>query len=699
MPTTEPLRSVSDEPERLDPRFSPHDIDRRIYELRLRRVRLRLDLALSRAAARPVAAEDRERSEAELVTVEAELESACREGGATRREAHLQRVLELDDEELDLLWTVAAVAADPMAAPRAQVLSGGEARRGASVSLHATIAELGERSARDLALGLAVGEANPALRYQMMWPAERGVGPALAPLAVASRVLAFLAGSDELDEVLTQAGGIVVPPVAPLLDDEQRGLVARTAQALAATEPVLVKLSGSEGTGRRSAAAMAARTIGRMVLALDVRRLAPSMPALHEALAALLRECVLGGSIPLLLGVEDWTGATPDVAERRRAVARALEALPGPVVLVSSTTDEGEELAVRGRRVLRLGWPAPEVAQRQALWRRALGSTPAAEDSEDELGSIALRYRLGPGGIEHAVATARLLAETRGSDVLPTPRELVEGVRSNIVESLGGLARRVEVRQRWDDLVLQPDVLDQVRALIARVRHGHRVFERWGFARNLPRGLGTAALFSGPPGTGKTMVAGLIAGELDLDLYQVDLSKVVSKWVGETEKQLARIFEAAEAGHALLLFDEADSLFARRTEVKSAIDRYANLEVNYLLQRVESFGGMALLTTNLDSSIDPALRRRLAAHIHFWPPSEPERVALWRGMLPPDAPLADGIDLPALARRYREMTGANIRNAAIAAAFLAAAEETPITQAILDRAAKGEYRAMGHLVD
>jgi SpoVK/Ycf46/Vps4 family AAA+-type ATPase len=248
--------------------------------------------------------------------------------------------------------------------------------------------------------------------------------------------------------------------------------------------------------------------------------------------------------------------------------------------------------------------------------------------------------------------------------------------------------------------VLPADTLDQVRSLIARVRYAPQVLDDWGFDRKLARGSGVAALFSGPPGTGKTMVAGLLARALDLELYQVDLSQVVSKWVGETEKQLARIFDAAEAGHALLLFDEADALFARRTDVKSAVDRYANLEVNYLLQRIESFGGIVVLTTNLDTSIDPALRRRLAAHIVFWRPEVAERAALFRKMLPPEAPVAADVDLEALARAYKEMTGANIRNAVIAAAFLAAAEgAAAITQEHLERAAKGEYRAMGRVSD
>ncbi|MCW5803157.1 MAG: ATP-binding protein, partial [Deltaproteobacteria bacterium] len=279
--------------------------------------------------------------------------------------------------------------------------------------------------------------------------------------------------------------------------------------------------------------------------------------------------------------------------------------------------------------------------------------------------------------------------------------ELRAGLRHNIAERMGGLADRIEVTQTWDDLVLADDLRDQVVALIGRVRHAHQVLDTWGYRRRIARGAGTAALFSGPPGTGKTMVAGLIARELDLELYQVDLSKVVSKWVGETEKNLGRVFDAAEEGHALLLFDEADALFGQRSSnVGGANDRYANLEVNYLLQRVEAFGGIAILTTNLESAIDTALIRRLAAHVVFATPDEDERARLWRHQTTTGtAPIAASADHDHLARAFPKMSGANIRNAAVAAAFLAASDGSPtITQDHLLRAAHAEYRSMGHMV-
>jgi SpoVK/Ycf46/Vps4 family AAA+-type ATPase len=299
--------------------------------------------------------------------------------------------------------------------------------------------------------------------------------------------------------------------------------------------------------------------------------------------------------------------------------------------------------------------------------------------------------------IQRAVASVRAQYGTRTLDAT----DLAHGLRHNIAEDLGGLAHPVAVTQSWADLVLSDDTRDHIQALIARVRHAHHVLNDWSYRSKIARGTGVPALFSGPPGTGKTMVAGLIARELDLELYQVDLSQVVSKWIGETEKQLARVFDAAEQGHALLLFDEADALFGKRTaDVKGAVDRYANLEVNYLLQRVEAFGGITILTTNLDTAIDTALKRRLAAHIVFELPDDDERTTLWsRLVTTPDAPLAKDLDFDALARMFPKMSGAHIRNAALAAAFLAAADQSKtITQQHLIRAGRAEYRSMGHVL-
>jgi SpoVK/Ycf46/Vps4 family AAA+-type ATPase len=237
---------------------------------------------------------------------------------------------------------------------------------------------------------------------------------------------------------------------------------------------------------------------------------------------------------------------------------------------------------------------------------------------------------------------------------------------------------------------------DSVRELIGRARHQRTVFEDWGYDRRITSARGLTALFYGPPGTGKTLVAGLIARELGLELWRIDLARVMSKWLGETEKNLAEVFDAAEEGQVMLLFDEADSLFAKRTEVKSSNDRYANLEVNYLLQRLDSFEGVAVLTTNLEGSVDSAFKRRLSMRLYFPFPDEELRAELWAAHVPPEVPCAGDLDFADLARRF-PLSGGYIRNSALRAAFLAAQEQRPLAQDHLVRAVQLEYRELGKI--
>jgi SpoVK/Ycf46/Vps4 family AAA+-type ATPase len=229
------------------------------------------------------------------------------------------------------------------------------------------------------------------------------------------------------------------------------------------------------------------------------------------------------------------------------------------------------------------------------------------------------------------------------------------------------------------------------------LRYSDRVFDEWGFAGRFPYGKGLLCLFSGPPGTGKTMAAGVIAREIGVDLFQVDLSAVVSKWIGETEKTLARIFDEAQRAQAALLFDEADSLFGRRTEQKTSTDRYGNLEVNYLLQRVENYEGLVILTSNFEQNIDEAFKRRLRFSIHFPFPDAEARARIWRVLLPSEANVADDIDFDEVAERF-DLAGGNIKNAVLRAAFDAAQSECAIGREQLIRAALEEYRGMGKLV-
>jgi ATP-dependent 26S proteasome regulatory subunit len=371
-----------------------------------------------------------------------------------------------------------------------------------------------------------------------------------------------------------------------------------------------------------------------------------------------------------------------------------LDAITDRLDLVEDTFD-GPILATSSGRVARR-WRRPPVivelpvlatAQRARLWRRALpDATP------DDATLLATMYPLAPALVR---AAARAAVEQRRDGVL-RPVHIAAGIRAVLDDRLTGLATRVEVTQTWDDVVLPDDQAAGVLELMARIRRRPRVLEDWGFADKLGRGLGIVALFSGPPGTGKTMTAGLVARSLGVELYRVDVSKVVSKWIGETEKNLAALFDAAEAGHAMLLFDEADALFGKRTEVRTSNDRHANQEINYLLQRIESFDGVCVLTTNHDAALDEAFRRRIAIHVRFPLPSVDERRRLWTSLLPARAPRVEDLGIDRLADTY-VMSGGHIRNAVLRAAFLAADEDVAITAQHLQTAARLEYEAIGKL--
>ncbi|MCW5801190.1 MAG: ATP-binding protein, partial [Deltaproteobacteria bacterium] len=284
--------------------------------------------------------------------------------------------------------------------------------------------------------------------------------------------------------------------------------------------------------------------------------------------------------------------------------------------------------------------------------------------------------------------TARL-----GGDVAALVDEIA---RQHVATRLARVATHVTRLPRWEHVTLPDDIKDSVRELVGRARWQRTVYEDWGMGRTITSARGLTALFYGPPGTGKTLVAGLVARELGLELWRIDLARVMSKWLGETEKNLSEVFDAAEEGQIMLLFDEADSLFAKRTEVKSSNDRYANLEVNYLLQRLDAFEGVAVLTTNLEGSVDEAFKRRLSMRLYFPFPDEEMRAQLWAAHVPHELPVEGRLDFVDLARRF-PMSGGYIRNSALRAAFLAAQEQRPLSHDHLVRAVLLEYREVGKL--
>ena len=493
-------------------------------------------------------------------------------------------------------------------------------------------------------------------------------------------MLALVHGELGVDDELT---GIVIPdPCAIKTIDElviNPHVRDQVCAALDRTDGFTI-VNGLGGSGRRSLLVAAAHEIGVDVLTIDARRISPERQTADRQLRVIARECGLLERAPLLLNLDALAGTT-DIDERLDLIQK---------------TFTGRVLATTVRPVARQ-WAVPPIMievpplsgrERAVLWSRAL---PEATEGDAEL--LSTIYPLAPALID---AVGRAAIENARGAALDA-KHVSAGIRTVLDHRLAGLATRMIVTQGWGDLVLPEDQTFAVVELLARIRSRRRVYEDWRFAEKLGKGLGVTALFSGPPGTGKSMCAGVIAKDLGTEIYQVDLGKIVSKWIGETEKNLAALFDAAEAGHAVLLFDEADSLFGKRTAVKSSNDRYANQETNYLLQRIETFAGICILTTNHDPAIDEAFRRRLSVHVRFPLPDEDERAKLWRAMIPSTAPVDPDLDFAGLAKKF-VMGGGNIRNAMLRAAFLAADANETIGSHHLRQATQLEYEAMGKLV-
>jgi hypothetical protein len=509
-----------------------------------------------------------------------------------------------------------------------------------------------------------------------------------ATLEVPGPALAWLSGDDALQPPLAtvleliEPGaelGVVLPPGAASALD---ALVPR----LATPEPLAVVMRGPRGSGRRAAAHRLARALGRPLVIIPVPALIAlegrtRTPLLGQALAA----ARLRAAVPMLADADALYDERGELAPEH---IDAIRHVPG--LIIAGSSGRGGHLELR-RPQLGVALPRTELADRERAWSATLAPHGMAGDAIE----LAARYVIGPGAIADVVAEAARYAACAGA---PVDRDALEAsVGRRLSMRLGTYGTVVHRKARFAELVLPDDVIDTLRDMVAMVRERAQILERWGYQRHLGISRGVSGLYSGEPGTGKTMAASVVASELGLELVRIDLSAVVSKYVGETEKNLAKIFDEAQDAHAMLLFDEADSLFGKRTELKTAQDRFANLEVNYILQRMESFDGVSVLTTNAESSIDPALQRRLNFRIRFPEPEVDEREKLWRQLLPPQAGLHDGVDFHSLAERF-DMTGGYIKNAVVRAAVIAARAGRGLTAEDLWAGAHHEYVEMGKVM-
>ena len=523
-----------------------------------------------------------------------------------------------------------------------------------------------------------------------------------ASLELTHGALAWLLGDEALQAPVAGLCELIAPEAEPgvvlpadtlaqldaLLPRVSGEAPPRVMEATGAGPPaaVAIVLRGPRGSGRRAAAHRIAKALGRSLLVIP----APQLVATEQRVRAMVLGHALAaarvrGAVPLLAEADALYDERGELGAEH---ADAIAAFPG--LLVATTSGRSGHLELH-RPALVVPMPRTDLADRERAWTAAL----AAHAATTEPTELAARYVIGPGAIADVVAEATRYAAAAGSTVDMLGLEQSIGRRLSV--RLGSYGNVVHRKARFSELVLPDDVVDTLHDMIAMVRERAQILERWGYQRHLGISRGVSALFSGEPGTGKTMAASVVASTLGLELVRIDLSAVVSKFVGETEKNLAKIFDEAQDAHAMLLFDEADSLFGKRTELKTAQDRFANLEVNYILQRMETFDGVSVLTTNAESAIDPALQRRLNFRIRFPEPEVDEREKLWKQLLPPQAELHDHVDFHALAERF-DMTGGYIKNAVVRAAVIAARAGRGMVADDLWTGAHHEYVEMGKVM-
>ena len=532
----------------------------------------------------------------------------------------------------------------------------------------------------------ALSPAAPLRRWQFI-RLEPGRALTRSPLRIDERILHYLVGIQHLDEGLA---GLL----SPLVGEEEKLVSSHEAlaQEIAATlssaigerDLPVIQLCGSQVEGKRAVATAACNRLG---LALYLAPLAalPFAPNELDCLLRLwMREAALSESA-LLIDCDGQDGPDPS---RESILARVVETLSGPLFLSSR-----ERKGPWSRPALTYDVNRPSSTEQREMWRSTLGEK--ASQLEGAVEHVVSQFSLNRSLITAAAlgALGRMAVDQPGQPpaVGAVGEALWDLCQAQARPQLDNLAQRIEPAAGWDDLVLPEEQRELLREICLHVRRRAQVYEQWGFQNKSRRGLGICALFAGQSGTGKTMAAEVLARELRLDLYRIDLSAVVSKYIGETEKNLRRVFDAAEAGGAILLFDEADALFGKRSEVKDSHDRYANIEVGYLLGRMESYRGLAILTTNLKDALDAAFLRRIRFIVQFPFPDQAEREAIWQGIYPSATPI-EGLDPARLAQL--NLAGGDIRNVALRAAFLAADAGEPVRMAHLLRAARHEYKKL-----
>ncbi|MGL5064914.1 MAG: ATP-binding protein [Microcoleus sp.] len=546
----------------------------------------------------------------------------------------------------------------------------------------------------------------PLIRHQLLHLVlenDRAQPTLLArELHLDDRVVRFLLQQPGLDDRLAHFCQLIHPNTSLndlyLNPEIEQALATLVSEDWQTQKPLHFYFQGTDRVSKHLTAEALAAAIQAPLLSVDLTKIADNKTNFAPTLNSVFREAWFQKALLYLDGFDALSNDRAMLEEDlMRAIAQheSITILAGIQPLIPNHAVPVETITVQ--------FPIPDFAQRRTCWQTQLQTAGISIDPDELdalLDALASRFRLTPHQITSAVKNAgnaiRWQAATAEKNTTNTLL-LFASARARSGHDLTALARKIEPQYTWNDIILPADHQTQLREICNHIKYRNLVHEVWGFDRKLSLGKGLNVLFSGPPGTGKTMAAEVIASELQLDLYKIDLSQIVSKYIGETEKNLNRIFTAAANSNAILFFDEADALFGKRSEVKDARDRYANIEIGYLLQKMEEYEGLAILTTNLRCNMDDAFVRRLRFIIEFPFPNEQQRRQIWSKILPDPMPCSPDLNLDFLARRF-EITGANIRNIALAAAFLAADDGRVINMNHLLQAMRREYQKLGRIL-
>jgi SpoVK/Ycf46/Vps4 family AAA+-type ATPase len=524
-------------------------------------------------------------------------------------------------------------------------------------------------------------------------------------LTVDPRILDYLLGNTGIDKRLADSAQLFLSPVSMddvLLDTAVKNRILNIVlghldPAKPRGKKLVLHLYGPRGVGKRDLALGICRKLGCFLLYLDIELVMAKEAEAGTLLRLAFREGVLQQAV-IYIDHIDALASSNDTRSKAllKLLARMIAEYGWLTVLAGEKPWPAEGMFETAVFLsTHLDVPAPEL--RQIAWEKVL-QRMGLQHSRSWAAEMAAQFRLTPGQILDAAQYADYHYQIGEGKKSITLNHLYAAGRSQSNQKLTELAAKIEPAYGWNDIVLAEEKIIHLKEICSQVKHYHRVFGEWGFGKKISHGKGLSVLFSGTPGTGKTMTAQVMARELQLDLYKIDLSGVVSKYIGETEKNLARIFYEAETSNAILFFDEADALFGKRTEVSDAHDRYANIETSFLLQKMEEYEGVVILATNFRSNMDEAFTRRIRFIVEFPFPDEESRCRIWKTHFPPEAPVSKEIDYRLLARQF-QVSGGNIRNIVLNAAFIAAQNGGTIEMEHIYNGARREFEKIGKLWD